>query len=593
MDWLDSHWWGSFAPADRRRVIEWAADNLRFPHSARSESCDPDTSPWINEPLEAIFDNTKKQVTCIRCTQGSGTTIFEIAACRIIAEDPGSALFVCQTDDDAKKFKQTRLDKTFGASDCVKRLLPWQKSKNRKEAVLFDHMPLFVVGANVNNLQSDSYRWVFLDEGWLYKPQTLDGEAVERTTSQAFARVVRTSQGGLSNDANDQAWKASTQHEWGFACPRCDLWQPITFDSIKYADNRDARGLPDFAAIRATVRYECQNPECDARWEDNIQDRRRLAMLGEYRQTNSNALPEYMGFHWERATVYWNEWRSLVTQWILANEAKRRKDTGPLARFVQKVKGRAWIESVEEFKNAISLAPYKPADRWEKEGAINGVPLRFLTVDVMRDYFRVAIRAWSRRGDSRLLHESAPTTWEEIIDLQRAHNVYKAWVGVDARWNTHEVYQRCARHGWTALMGDDKKLFSHHERDSAGKPRTAYRYYSPKLPINLNAAGRCSLYRWSNLHIKDSLARLRNGGPTSEIAWEVFDGVSSDYLEQMDAETRDDLPDGPRWQDHGRPNHAWDTEAMQVVFAYMLKLIGQESVITPGNDSAPPEEETK
>ena len=583
MRWLENDWYGSFAPADRRPVIQWAAENLRFPHSARSEVCDPDTSPWINMPLDAIFDNTKKQVTNIRCTQGSGTTMFEIAACRIVAEDPGPALIVCQTDSDAQKFKQTRLDKTFAASPCVKRLMPWQKNKDRKDAILFDHMPFFVVGAGINNLQSDSYRWVFLDEGWRYKPQTLDGEAVERTTSQSFARVVRTSQGGYVNDANDQAWKLSTQHEWGFACPRCRLWQSITFGpqdhgGVRYDDKRDARGVPDLAAIRASVRYECANPACSARWEDNIQDRRALAMMGSYVQTNPDALPEYVGYHWERATVYWNAWKDLVTKWVLANESKHRGDTGPLEQFVQKVKGRAWAVEREDFKNAITLVSYVPAHPWAGEGKINGWPLRLMAVDVQRDHFWLVIRSWGDRGSSRLRFEHKPVSWEEIRTIQQQHGIYDKWVFVDSRHKPDDVFGKCALYGWTAMEGSANKTFVHHEEEG----KNSLRYYSPTLPIQLGARGRCSLRRVSNLNCKDTLARLRNGDAKSEIQWEVYTGVSTDYLEQMDSESRDKTPNGPQWDNHGRPNHLWDCEKMQVGAAYMLKLIGQESVIVPG-----------
>ncbi len=592
MHWLEREFYGCITPADRRPVIEWAAEHLRFPHSARSTTCHPQTSPWINPVLDAIFDNTRKEVTAIAATQSSKTTLLEITVARIVAEDAGRTMVACQTDEDAVKLKTTRLDKDFEESPVIKDLLPSRARKNKRDAIMFDHMDLFVVGANMNNFQSDSYRWMLLDEGWRYKAG-LDGEAVERTTSQAFARVVRTSQGGLVGDDNDKAWKASTQHEWGFVCPQCGFWQPITFGpqehgGVRYNDVRDARGLPDLTAICASVRYECANPECKTyarpvrRWEDTPADRRAVSMMGDYRQMNPAALPEYMGFHWERTTVYWNEWKRLVTQWVLAQEAKRRKDTGPLSRFIQKVKGRSWAAEREDFKNAITLAVYKPADAWAKEGQINGVPLRFMFVDKMRDYFRVVIRGWSGRGDSRLRHECAPTSWEEIIDLQKAHGIYKAWVMVDSGWDTDEVYKQCARHGWTAMKGDDQKLFPHHEKDEDGTARTVYRYFSAKLRINVGAAGFCYLYRYSNLNIKDTLARLRNGGANSEIAWEVYDGVTSDYLEQMDAETRDDTPDGPRWEDHGRPNHAWDCECGQVVMAYMLKLIGQESVIVPG-----------
>jgi hypothetical protein len=192
------------------------------------------------------------------------------------------------------------------------------------------------------------------------------------------------------------------------------------------------------------------------------------------------------------------------------------------------------------------------------------------------DHFFVVARGWSADGSSRLLwHERVPT-WDEVVSIQERFSIHAGLVFVDAGHATYEVYRECARRGWIALMGDKRPTYVHRLKDG----RSVHRFYSPRRKVVLGRGQSCSVFYWSNLNIKDMLARLRrNQDPEQGPTWEIAEDASDDYLSQMDSEQR--LRKGGKWlweRVGKRPNHYWDCESMQVAAAVMLKLVGRESV---------------
>jgi phage terminase large subunit GpA-like protein len=98
-----------------------------------------------------------------------------------------------------------------------------------------------------------------------------------------------------------------------------------------------------------------------------------------------------------------------------------------------------------------------------------------------------------------------------------------------------------------------------------------------------------TVYYYSNLNIKDILARLRgNQDPAEGVTYEVPDNVPDEFLRQMESEHRVKKSNGTSvWEQIGkRPNHFLDTEAMGVAGLVMMKLIGRESLA----DNDPAEE---
>ena len=217
-------------------------------------------------------------------------------------------------------------------------------------------------------------------------------------------------------------------------------------------------------------------------------------------------------------------------------------------------------------------------EHWEEEADINGVPVRIMTVDVQKDHFYAVIRAWSSVGAFRMIHCEKLFSWEALRALQQAQGVNDSLVFLDAGYAT----AKCAEFGWYALMGDRRSTFSH--RGKNGK--MVQRYYSPKRKVSVGRDRSAIMFYWSNLNIKDALARLRKNSEGA--VWEVPKDAPPDYLDMLDSEHRTFERGHWIWkQVRNRANHYFDCEAMQVAVATMLKLVGQESVTAPEPQHAP------
>lgn len=207
------------------------------------------------------------------------------------------------------------------------------------------------------------------------------------------------------------------------------------------------------------------------------------------------------------------------------------------------------------------------------------IPLRVITVDCQIDHLFVVVRSWTAEGSSRLVWNERILTFTDIDVLQERFNVNPSLVFLDAGHATYDVYRECAKRGWVALMGDRRPVFAH--KGANGK--SIQRFYSPRRKVVLTRTQACNVHYWSNLNIKDTLARLRrNQDPDKGPTWEVPDDASEDYLSQLESEHRTKEKGQWSWKQIGaRPNHYLDCEAMQAAAATMLKIVGRESVTAP------------
>ena len=184
-------------------------------------------------------------------------------------------------------------------------------------------------------------------------------------------------------------------------------------------------------------------------------------------------------------------------------------------------------------------------------------PLRFLTVDCQMDHLWLVVRGWAADGSSRLLWNERVHTFDDVAAVQERFNVHANLVFVDAGHATYDVYRECAKQGWTALMGDKRATFTHKVKGR----KSVERFYSPRRKVVLGRGQTCSVFYWSNLNIKDTLARLRrNQDPDKGPVWEVPDDIDDEYLAQMESEHR--VREGGKWiwkQIGSRPNHDFDS----------------------------------
>ncbi len=580
----------AWTPADRREPWRWCEDHIKsIPYSPLPGPFRSENSPWIREVMEAIVDPKIRLVSIIAAVQSSKTTSPELTLCYIIANLPGPCLWLDQTDEDAKDESESRLQKLFESCEPVKKLFPKNKNKQRNCTIHFSNgMTLWLLGAyNKTNLQRRSIRWLFGDETWRW-PVGHMAEAEARTTAFGWlGKCVFMSQGGEENDDTHRKFETTDMREWHYKCPKCGKYIPYKWENIEWDDDcKDENGEYDFSKINHSTALKC--PECGEYFEDSDRMRRILNKDGKFIALNPNASKENVGFHWNALASM--SWGKLAELYLRAKIAARKGDSSLLQQFYQKRLALAWREFAEDYRLEIASGSYNSGDIWDEEAGFNKLgeiiappfaeneviaPLRIMSVDVQMNCFYLVVRAWSINGSSRLLWHEKVLTWEDIEEIQKRFRILDNLVFVDAGYNSFEVYKHCGERNWIALMGDNRANFFH--RLPNGK--TVLRFYSPVKHIFISRYVKCRMHFWSNLNVKDTLARIRrNQNPADGATWEVPTDISEDYLKQMESEHR--IKKGNSWiwaQIGNRPNHYLDCEAMNCAGALMLKIVGNEN----------------
>ena len=588
---LNAIWREAWRPPDRRPPWQWCEEHIgAIPYSPMPGRFRSDNSPWVREVMEAIVDPRVRLVSILASIQSSKTTAPELTLCYIIANLPGPALWLDQTDEDAKDQSESRLQKLFDECPPIRALFPRNRHKKRNTTIHFANgMTLWVLGAhNKTNLQRRSIRWLIGDETWRW-PSGHMAEAEARVTAFGWlGKCLFLSQGGEEDDDTHRKFETTDMREWTFACPSCCHRHPFRWENVEWSkDCKDAQEQYDFERVRATTTLRCER--CQHAIADSDENRRRLNATGRFVAQNLNAAKENVGFHWNSLASM--SWGKLAELYLRAKLAARKGDTSLLQQFYQKRLALPWREWVEDYKLEITRSGYRLGDVWEDEAAIDRqgrivppphehplalVPLRILTVDCQMDHFFLVVRSWSIEGSSRLVWCERVLTWEDVDQLQARFSIHPSLVFVDAGNATYEVYRQCAERGWVALIGDRRATFVHKQKGG----KAIQRFYSPRRRVVLSHQRACFVHYWSNLNIKDTLARLRrNQDPSQGATWEVPDDVPEDYLAQMESEQRIKEKNVWVWKQIGsRPNHYWDCESMQAAAATMLKIVGREAI---------------
>lgn len=561
---------------------KWCEENVKnIPYSPIPGHFKSANSPWVREAMEAMADPDIRLVSIVAPVQSSKTISAELCLCYIVANFPGPCLWLSQTDADAKDQAEARLHKLFSECDAVKKLFPADRHKKKTQTVFFSNgMTLWVLGPHAkSNLQSRSIRWLIGDETWQWPNGHMQQAEARVTAFGWLGKCIFLSQGGTENDDTHRKFETTDMREWEFKCPKCGKYQPYKWSNIEWDKNyRDGEGRMDFAKVRSSVRLVCEF--CKHEIADSDANRKLLNSSAKFVPQNPNAPATKAGFHWNSlASMSWGE---LAEMYLRAKESCRRGDLEDLKNFYQKRLALPWGDLEEDFTLDISPSGYRMGDDWESEAAVgvkgailppphenkNRVRLRFLTVDVQMDHFYAVVRSWACDASSRLVYCAKLQTWEDVEILQSRFGVFPQLAFVDAGYSTFEVYRNCAKHNWTALMGDGRRDFPHRVNG-----KITQRFYSTaRHPLVSDR--KCRMHYWSNLGIKDTLARLRsNQNPDEGSTWEVPSDVPKEYLKMLDSEQRVKKGNSWEWRQIGkRPNHYWDCEAMQVCAAYMMKL---------------------
>jgi hypothetical protein len=571
---------GALRPPPDMPAHRWAEDN--FVVDGRASSFDGEFTTanyrYVREPIDALADNSIESIVLMTSVQSLKSTIGFIGIAHAAALDPGPALWVAQSKEEGEIIFNDRMVPSFRRTRCVNDLLPVNvRFGIRRRQIDFDTMPLYLAwGGSAKKLQTKPVRWLVLDEPELYPDMVI--EAVERTSGFWNSRILYIGNPRMSGGLMDREFRKGHQARWHWPCLKCGHPQAAV-----WGEKEKAGGIK-FTEKSPPV-YECEN--CSHAHPDTAAVHRHMACEGRWIAANPAALTDgprqKLSFTWNailkppRAT-----WRSLVDEWREANDVLARGNIKLLQDFFNKRMGQPFVPGQEFERKKIIAGDYILA-----ETRADGWDYVLMTVDVQHHSFWVLVRGWQRDplGTRALFYGELPT-WGAVREIQQRFGLDQVAqtpdgrrvelsrrVGVDSRYKPDEVRLQCARHGWTALIGDDRQFFRHD--DGQGRGGKVMRLYSDvqRIEIGISGVEGQRLHALQFLFAKQTATDLLDNFVSGRIAgWQRAADMPPEYEYQMMGEVRGFVKGKLMWV-KVHDNHAWDCEVMQLVLASMAKLV--------------------
>jgi hypothetical protein len=425
----------------------------------------------------------------------------------------------------------------------------------------------------------------------------------KRTRTFNDSQEISVGTAGEEGDELHADYMEGSQTMPHFHCIHCAHSQPFRFgreaDAL-FALPRDKGGLRwetnevtkphgkwDYAEVRKTVRYECEN--CGHHFsEDQKIELIRTLHPHDY---NPSAPPDRKSLNWNALAFIWEKcaWAEIVEEFLRAYEAARYGNIEPLRAFYTETLGCPWKDRlgvIEDFgflearKDEYNFGDTWPEGRW-----------RFMSADKQErggEHYWYVIREFGLFGKSRLVTYGRCNTTLELEKIRRDYGVNVLNSVIDSGFKATEVYRFCLSTGWKPFKGDDAPFFL------VADPRTKkpVRKFWRKSMVDplygqrgVRRVKHIPLFTWSNDSIKDQLAEFMLGLIGE---WTLPKNIPSEYLKQVSAERREEQVD-PKgrikrfWRRIG-DNHLFDCECMIMVCALASNVARNSIERKPANN---------
>lgn len=205
-------------------------------------------TPYMVEPMD-MQASRRHEAVCFVGPARTGKTmgLLEGWAAHCIDNDPGDMLIVQMTQDKAREYSKTRIDRMLRHSPRLAALKSNSSQDDNTHDKMFKHgMWLRIGWPTVSQLSSSDYRYVALTD-YDRMPDDIDGEGapfalgLKRTTT-FLSRGLCLVESSPGRDIDDPSWSPVTAHEappvggilsiynrsdrrrWYWKCPDCREW---------------------------------------------------------------------------------------------------------------------------------------------------------------------------------------------------------------------------------------------------------------------------------------------------------------------------------------------------------------------------------
>ena len=311
-------------PPDDLTVTQWAERERRLSTEASAEPGPWRTSrtPYLREPMDAFTDPKVRRIVMASASQVGKSELENNIIGYIIAEDPGSILYIHPTTIDAKEYSKLRIAPMIRDCPTLRRKVAAPKSRDSGNTLLQKTYPggiLTMCGSTeAHALASKPIRYVLGDERdrWATSAGN-EGDpwelAMARQTTFYNAKAVEVSTPTIKNaSAIEASYGEGTMERWKSRCPHCGQYHEIQWEHIRYDYEETEVNRKKVYKVKS-VWYTCPSCGCisdeatmkkaPARWEAD----------------NPAAYAQGVRSFWLNAFVsQWASWASIVLKYLNA-----------------------------------------------------------------------------------------------------------------------------------------------------------------------------------------------------------------------------------------------------------------------------------
>jgi len=468
----------AWKPADIRPPWQWAEDNYIVPVSSMAGPWRSANSPWVCGPMEDFANNAIRQITVLCSAQSSKTETMLALLCWIVAEDPSPTMWVTSDDEEALKFCNERLMPALRACPPVAKQIPDDRTLAKNMEILFPTMMLECVGAKSKaKLQSRSRRFLLLDEvrNW---PDWALPMVMKRPRTWWNSRIVILTTPNDEHDTVHMQFLEGTQNHYHVPChnPECSFSGPLDFFNLKAehpvtrkcvkwsqvpgAKTEDNKW--DLEVLAPHLRYVC--PSCGHMHADTPHTRRRMIRCGpgfsQWVSHNPKAPPHLVSYTWSAMLPPWVKWRTIVEEFLKAQNALEFGNHEPFKAFWTETLGRPWQDKLRYTKTEGYI------DARVSDFSAPFVEVRrFLSIDVQGKggrHFYWSVHAFAKGGAQRVIAFGKAWSVEELRSIAIDNRVEATNVLIDSGHWAAEVYGYVMDSGvlpdgnyaWKPMKGD-------------------------------------------------------------------------------------------------------------------------------------------
>ena len=535
---------------------------MRPTDSPYGNRVDLKATPWLIEPLNAFSDPNVHTVVIMSSVQtGKSLSMMSVLAW-MIDNQPANCLVVLDTIEQAKRLARNKMFPYLESCGPVSKMMPSLRvsgpSNKTLQLINFGGFYIMVLPANDSALRSHTSRYMLGDEvsSW---PAGAVGKAIGRTASFPNKKIWLSStplNEGDNEKGDDfsRAWKEGSQEIWSMRCLKCGQHIPVNFNEcIKWNDNKARRKELDwdFNVVRETTKLVCAS--CGYKHDNTEYNVRKMNAGGKYTAFNDNAVKGVRSFRFNKINLDpgLSTWDGLAVEFLRGKREMYLGNPAPFINFFNLSLGEPW--NLQRTADDVSITTDEVGITLQSDKTI-------LTagIDCQLDHYWLAIREWTRGGESVLRLFTRCDTEGDLIQCLRNYGVgndnpaikTNRLVGVDTAFRPIEQRTMCARNGWVALRGVNvgygNRLFSHDiKRTDGSVHETVMRPWSAAKKVVVSRGKRKTIWLvdLNSTELGVLLCRLRDHSHMSLPKWYSPTEAMGDYTRHYEQQIRANMPD--------------------------------------------------